>query len=104
MKTKKREKSFWEMTEAERNELVKEFDKPIPLSKTRPLTKKERAQFEQMRRSPKRSIYVLKGDDGVFVRIKPGLLRRSSKFAAEHNMSLSDLINRSLAGVLAVVE
>jgi hypothetical protein len=102
--TRKKEKNFWEMSDAERDELVKQYDKPIPFSKTRPLTKEERRQFEKMQRSPHRSIFIMKNKDGVYVRIEPDLLRRSSRYAAEHKMTLSELINRSLKGLLAIVE
>jgi hypothetical protein len=100
----KRTKTFWEMTDAERDADVKQYDKPIPLSKTRPLTKKERQQFERMRRSPHRSIFITKGVDDVLVRIEPDVLRRSAKYAADHKLTLSQVINRSLKGLLAIVE
>ena len=92
------------MTDAERDEYVKQFDKPIPLSKTRALTKQERQQFERSQRSPHRSIFIMKDADGIFVRIEPDVLRRSSRYAAEHKMTLSEVINRSLKGLLAIVE
>src|SRR3954469_17032860 len=101
---RKKEKKFWEMSDAERDQLVKQYDKPIPLSKTRPLTKDERRQFEKMQRSPHRSVFIMKDKDGIFVRIEPTLLRRSSRYAAEHKMTLSQVINRSLKGLLAIVE
>jgi len=104
MKAGKKEKPFWELTDAERDELVKAYDKPIPLSKTRPLTREQRAKFERMRAAPHRSIFITKSDNGVFVRIDPELLQRSAKYAADHKMSLSDVVNRSLRGLLAIVE
>jgi hypothetical protein len=61
MKPNKRRKSSFEMTPAERDADVAKYDKPIPLSQTRPLTKKERALFEKMRGTPVRSIRVMLG-------------------------------------------
>jgi hypothetical protein len=55
---KKATKPYWEMTAAELAEATKEFDKPIPWSKTRPLTKAERERFERARATPSRSIYI----------------------------------------------
>jgi hypothetical protein len=65
MALKKARKPYWEMTAAELAEATKEFDRPIPLSKTRPLTKEERAKFERMRRGPKVSVHVMRGSDGT---------------------------------------
>jgi len=78
----KSKKPYWEMTTAELAEATKEFDRPIPLSKTRPLSKKERALFERMRSAPHRSIFISRDADGVWVRLDPDVLRRSVKYAA----------------------
>jgi hypothetical protein len=104
MKQRKPQKPYWEMNAEELAEATKEFDRPIPLSKTKPLSKAERAAFERMRRSPHRSVYVSRSADGVFVRLDPDLLRRSSRYAAEQKVTLSEVINRSLKGMLAIVE
>jgi hypothetical protein len=104
MKQKTAQKPYWEMTSDELAEATKEFDRAIPLSKTKPLTKAQRANFERMRRSPHRSVYVSRNGDRVLVRLDPELLRRSSRYAAEQNLTLSEVINRSLKGMLAIVE
>jgi hypothetical protein len=52
MKRKKKQpkqKQYWEMNAAELAEATKEFDKPLPPGRTRPLSKSERARFERMR-------------------------------------------------------
>jgi hypothetical protein len=104
MKQEKREKPYWEMTADELAEATKEFDKPIPLSKTRALTKQERAEFERMRRSPHRSVFVTRGTDGTFIRLDSHLMRWCSRYAAEHKMTFSEVVAKSLQGMMAMVE
>jgi hypothetical protein len=104
MKRKKSQKPYWEMNADELAEATREFDRPVPLSKTSPLTPQERAEFERMRRSPHRSVFVSRDANGVFVRLDPELLRRSAEYANARKVSLSDLISRSLKGMLAMVE
>lgn len=59
------------MTTHELAEATKEFDRTIPLSKTRPLNKQERAIFDKMRRAPAVSIFVTRNSDRVLRRIHP---------------------------------
>jgi hypothetical protein len=103
-KTNRPKKPYWEMNAKELAEATKEFDKPIPLSKTRPLNAKERALFEKMRRGPHRSIFISRDADGIWVRIDPEILRRSTRYAAQRKISLTEVINRSLKGLLAIVD
>ena len=104
MKRKRTNKPYWEMSAEELQEATKQFDKPIRLSKTKPLTREQRAQWERMRKTPARSIFITRDSDGIFVRLDPDILRRSTRYAAEHKMTLSDVVNRSLRGMLAIVE
>ncbi len=97
-------KPYWEMTASELAEATKEFDRPLPASKTRALTKAERASFERMRKGPARSIFITRDPDGVWVRLNPDILRRTSRYAAGQGLTLTDVINRSLKGMLAIVE
>jgi len=86
------------MSADELAEATKEFDKPIPWSKTRPLTKAERELFEKMRKGPHVSIHVTRGADGMWVRLDPDVMKRSAAYAAKQHITLSELINRSLKG------
>jgi hypothetical protein len=97
-------KPYWEMTTAELAEATKEYDRPIPLSKTRPLTKARRALFERMQRGPHRSIFIARDATGVWVRIDPDLLKRTTRYAAKQKLTVNEVINRSLQGMLAMVE
>ena len=106
MKTPKTkpQKPYWEMSLGELQDATKEFDTPIPASKLRPLSKAERARWERVRKGPHFSIYVTRGDDGVSVRLDPDIWKRSTQYAAKHKMTLSEVVNRSLKGMLAIVE
>jgi hypothetical protein len=101
---KKTSKPYWEMSAEELQDATKEFDKPVPWSKTRPLTKAERALFEKMRKGRHVSIHVTRGADGMWVRLDPDVMKRSAIYAAKQQITLSELINRSLKGALAIVE
>jgi hypothetical protein len=99
-------KPYWEMTLAELREATKEFDRPIPLSKMRPLTKAQRERFERMQSGGSRSILVKRSakTQTVQVELDDELLQRSSRYASRHKMSLSDVINKSLRSALNFVE
>ena len=100
----KARKPYWEMTTAELAEATKEYDRPIPLSKTRPLTKAQRALFQRMRKAPSRSIFIARDATGVWVRLDPDLLQRTTRYAARQKLTVTEVINRSLKGMLAIVE
>ena len=106
MKKLKPAKPYWEMTTRELAEATKEFDRPIPFSQTRPLSRNERKEFERSRRLPTVSIFVSRRRDHgwVNVNLDPDVLARAQKYAAKRKMSLSEFVNRSLKGLLNVVE
>lgn len=103
-KTDKPKKPFWEMTDDERDKATKKYDRPIPLSKTKPLTKQEREQWERMKKAPYVSIYIKRSPNEVIVKLDPKVMARSAKYAARQKITLSELINRSLKGLLTVVD
>src|ERR1700733_13971390 len=100
MNKRKPQKAYWEMNAEELAEATKEFDRPIPNSKTRPLTRQERAQFEKWRKGPHFSVFVTRDADGVFLRLPPDVLRQSLQYANEHGMTLSQVVSRGLKGLL----
>jgi len=105
MKKATTKKPYWEMNTEELAEATKEFDKPIPAKSLRPLSKEQRARFERAQRLPHRSIFVLRDSEGAtFVRLEPSILKRASRYAAAHQLTLSEVINKSLKGMLAFVE
>jgi hypothetical protein len=92
------------MTTEELAEATKEFDRPVPPSRTKPLSRQERAEFERMRRSPHRSVFVTERANEIIVQLDPELMSRSMRYATHQRLTLSEVINRSLKGLLAIVE
>jgi hypothetical protein len=108
MKRNASTKPYWEMSLDELREATREFDGAVDLAKTRPLTKAERAKFDRSRRGPGRSIFVGRsGGRGkaaqLCLEIDSRLLGACVKYAAAHNMSLAELVARSLKSSLAFV-
>jgi predicted HicB family RNase H-like nuclease len=102
----KSQKPYWEMTARELEEATKEFDGPLDLSKTRPLTASERERFERATRGPIRSIRAgsanRKKTEKVTVELSAELVRRTTELAAERRITLDELVARSLQGALIV--
>jgi len=98
-------KPYWEMSLDELREATKEFDKPIPMSRTRPLTKVERKRFERARASGVRSIFISRGrPKKITLKLDEKLLLRSNDYAARHNMTLAEVIERSLRSALTFAD
>lgn len=109
MKQSKRAKPYWEMTAAELAEATKEFDREIPASKMRPLSKEQRQKWERMKRQPSRSVFVLrrptrKGAQAVVLELDAELLKRTDAYAASRGMTRSEIIENGLKSVLAFAE
>jgi hypothetical protein len=99
-KKSKQTKPYWEMSVEELADATKEFDKPLPASRFRPLSKRERDRFERARRSPHISVFVGDGNRLITVAIDDALLHKSDQYARKHKMSRSELIARSLRKML----
>jgi|SRR5688500_10299708 len=108
MRSTRTTKPYWKMTADELAEATKEFDRPIPPSQIRPLTREQRARWERTRNQSSRSVYILdrggKGQDVVLVRLDSELLRRGRDCARDHGLSWDQFIEKSLRGALAVLE
>jgi len=105
MKNKNRKKTFWEMTKAERDAMVKEFDKPIRFEATRPLTRAERAHWQRARRGPVYSLSVYNGKERTIrVRVDEFLLKRFDAFAKRNHMTRDEFITRSFRSAIAFVD
>jgi hypothetical protein len=101
-KTTKPTKPYWEMTAKELADATKEFDGPLDLSKWRPITKAERAKFERMQKQGSKSIHIKRPSiKEVTVRLDAALLRQCSEYAAKHDLTLSDVITKSLQSEIA---
>ncbi|MGA2582306.1 MAG: hypothetical protein ABSG31_03435 [Tepidisphaeraceae bacterium] len=81
------------MTAEELADATKQFDKPIPLSKTRPLTPNEHLFFEFMRRDPSISICT--------VPIDSDLLRKATAAARKRDMTLGAFVSLGIQKILA---
>ncbi len=102
---KKKTKNFFEMTDEERDEDVKQYDKPIPLSRMKPLSKKARERFERARANkPDVSIYVHDGRADVLIHLDDKLLAQASAYAKKNKTSLPKMIDRGLRGLLSFAE
>ena len=97
----KPKKPYWEMSLKELREATKEFDKPIPASRLKPLSKEDRARFERMRKGPVYSIFVHRGKKRqVTIRVDEWILRRCEAYAKAQRMTRDEIIERSLAASL----
>jgi len=96
-------KKFLEMTPDERDEYVKEFDKEFIADTFRPLTPKQRAAWERIRRKRPRGRPVRgKGSTVISISVERELLAASDRLARKKHISRSSLIARGLRAVLAV--
>ncbi len=100
MKKKKNSKPYWEMTTEELREATKEFDVPSDTDYGfRPLTPKERAQWNRIKRRPGRP-KVGKGAKSVLISVEQGLLENVDAFAKRNNLSRSELFSRGAKTIL----
>lgn len=88
----------------ELREATREFDKPIPASKVRPLNKAERALWEKARKGPVRSIFVSRRPKKVTLELREDVVARSTEYASRHKMTLSEVVERSLRSALSFAE
>jgi hypothetical protein len=95
-------KRWWDMTPAEQEAELKEFDKPIHPHQTKPLSKKQREVWERMRASkPHVSIMVHNGRTDIVIHLDDELLDRASIYAKKNKTTLPKMIDRGLRGLLA---
>ena len=102
--SKSKSKPYWEMNLDELRDATKQFDKSIPLSKTRPLTKSERAEFEESRNAGVRSIFISRRPKTVTLQLPEAVIARSNDYALRHHMTLSEVVERSLRSALTFAE
>jgi hypothetical protein len=97
-------KQYWEMNLEELREATKEFDKPIPAAKIRPMTKAERALWEKARKGPVRSIFISRHPRAVTLELSEAIITRSMQYAQRHKMTLAEVVERSLCSALSFAE
>lgn len=101
---KQKTKAYWEMNVEELSEATKEFDKPLPASRMRALSKTAQAKFEKSQRSGVRSVFVSRSPTKVTLELSEDVVARSSDYASRHKMSLSEVVERSLRNALSFAE
>lgn len=101
---KKPQKPFWEMTPAERTEATKEFDKEIPASKVRSLTKAERERFERSRKAQGSICVAQAKKTKVTLRVDETLLSRVDRLAEQRGMTRDEVVERSFRSFLVIAQ
>jgi hypothetical protein len=100
MTRKQAAKPYWEMTLAELREATKEFDEEFVADKSRPLTRAERALWEEIRaKAPHEEDGP--GQQTIAVRLDKALLDRCTALAKKKRISRDALIARGLKALLA---
>lgn len=92
----KKSKSFFDMTDEERNESVKELDRESLFEESHPLTRKQTVLWELAKRlhgRPKLGTGAVK----VPITLDPALLDRVDAYAKNNNLKRSQLITRVLS-------
>jgi hypothetical protein len=93
-------KSFFAMTDAERDEEVARFEKGIRYEETRPLSAKSRLLWERARQARGRPPKPTKAAR-VLITVEPELLSLADRFARRNGLSRSEMIARGLHLVMA---
>jgi hypothetical protein len=97
--SKSRKKDWGDMTAAELAEATKEFDRPLPASRFRPMTKAEREQFERVRRAGGPGAHRINA-----LELDARLLKQARAYAKRKNLTLTQLLERGLRRELAVTD
>jgi hypothetical protein len=101
---KKRSKPFFKMTAAERDAVVKQFDREILFEETRPLSPKGKALWERSKRgtsTPKRGKRTRgAGARAVVIPIDRALLERADRYAKRRGMTRTQLVIKGLETIL----
>ena len=85
---------FMALSDAEKEKVWESFNREIPLSETRPLNARERAEWERARKGKSVSLEEIK------VYVERGLLRRADAFAKAHGLTREQLVARALTAVI----
>ena|SRR5437879_5123957 len=100
MKRKRPAKPYWEMTTDELREATKQFDEEFVADKSRPLTAREQALWNEMRtKEPTASNG--RTQQTIAVRLETRLLNRCTALAKKKRISRDALIARGLKAILA---
>ena len=92
-------KKYWEMRPDELDAATKQFDEPMVVDKSRPLTAEEREHWKRTkgRGRPK----VGQGHQRISVSFEKGLLKRTTALAKKRRVSRSKLVAIALEQALS---
>ena len=99
MKSKRKQKPYWEMNLEELREATKEFDQEFVAEKFEPLTPEMRTRWERAKAKKPASP---NGECFIAVRMDKTLLERCTALAKKKRISRDILIARGLKAILAV--
>jgi hypothetical protein len=86
-----KQKQYWEMTTKELADATKQFDEPMVVDRSRPLTAAEQAQWNHLKRKRGRP-KVGRGFKRISVSMEQGLLKRVTALARKRKISRSKLL------------
>ena len=100
MSRKKNDKPYWEMTTDELREATKEFDEEFVFERTKPLSPKMKALWEQAKAKGEAPTNG-KVEQTIAVRLDKALLKRCTALAKKKRLTRDALIARGLRALLA---
>jgi hypothetical protein len=95
-----KKKPYWEMSAKELAEATKQFDEPLVVARSRPLTAAEREQWKRVKRKRGRP-KVGRGHQRVSISVEKGLLKRITAYAKKRRMTRSGLVAEVFEELLA---
>jgi hypothetical protein len=95
-----KKKQYWEMSAKELAEATKQFDEPLVVDQSRPLTSAEREQWKQVKRKRGRP-KIGRGYQRVSISVEKGLLKRMTAYAKKRQMTRSGLVAEVFEELLA---
>ena len=98
-----KKKPYWEMTSKELDEATRQFNEPMVVDRSRPLTGKERGRWRKVRKKRGRPRVGL-GHARISVSLERGLLKRVTALAKRRKISRSRLLAEVLSDVLSGAE
>ena len=85
------------MTTAELREATREFDKPLPLSKTKPISKDERVRLAKARQfGVSHTTYEREGVKPIVLHLDEGFLRQFDEYVIAHGLTREELVERGV--------
>ena len=100
MSKKIKVKPYWEMTTEELHEATKEFDEEFVFERTKPLTPKMKALWEQAKAKGE-PLSNGKAEAHIAIRLDKALLKRCTALAKKKRLTRDALIARGLRALLA---